>query len=62
MIIRIGKEFCLVCNNCNKTAEKRFKTIIDAADYRRLNGWKIKKTPGGWKDMCPECLMAKNGE
>jgi hypothetical protein len=55
MIDKLYGAYSLVCDVCGEEAEKQFFDFADAVEYKKIEGWRSKKTNGGWQDICLEC-------
>jgi len=57
MINKEYGKYVLTCDVCEERAEETFNSFVEAVDYRRASGWKVKKEKDGtWVDTCTECL------
>ena len=59
MITKEYGDYILSCDICGGPADKKFDTFSEAVDYKKPNGWKVRKVNGEWKDTCPECSKAE---
>lgn len=60
-MIRHGMNMYIVacdCDGCQNILPGEL-SMQDARKARRRNGWEIRKTDNGWKDVCRECLLSE---
>lgn len=54
-IVKEGRAHVLRCDICGDKALQDFDDFWDAVQYKKDNGWKVKKWDGEWTDICTEC-------
>lgn len=62
MISKFEGIYTLTCDICGDEYPETFFDFYDAVKTKRENGWKSRKSNGGWLDVCDACLEEESNE